>query len=222
MKKTDLKFDKLENMRNFFCIEKESLSDLEKKFYYDCMENFDSDFKFFGFENVEGGIDEGAKVKNFHVIFGKESSKITIYYLVDRLKLKISKIDGLDTPSAAKTIHDFYENPQFSNENLKIKFDEIYKIYQTLKNNPEDLKVEVIPILKKFYNISGDKIPTEKRVELSFMLHKIKSLEIMTSDGKRLGTSKATGQFQTDPNHFLSLPVGDTVDIDNVMYLTIN
>ena len=54
------------------------------------------------------------------------------------------------------------------------------------------------------------------------MLHKIKSLEIMTSDGKRLGTSKATGQFQTDPNHFLSLPVGDTVDIDNVMYLTIN
>lgn len=212
-----LSLENLNKVKSFFPEEKKLVSSFKDKFYYDCLENFDSDFKLYGFENVEGGIDDGAKVKNFFVRFDKDGFKITIFYLVERLKLKFKKIDGLDTKEAAKTIRDFYENPQYSDENIQNTCTKLYQIYLQIKTDDE--KIEVIHLLKKFYEIKDDKISIEKRIEFSFILHKIKTLEIKTSDGKSLGTSKATGQFQADPNHYLSIPEGDSVDIDNVMYV---
>lgn len=212
-----LPLENLNRVKSFFLEEKKLISSFKEKFYYDCLENFDSDFKLYGFENVEGGVGDGAKVKNFFVRFDKDGFKITIFYLVERLKLKFKKIDGLDTKEAAKTISDFYDNPKYSDENIQNTCTKLYQLYLQIKTDDE--KAEVIDLLKKFYEIKDDKISIEKRIEFSFILHKIKTLEIKTSDGKSLGTSKATGQFQVDPNHYLSIPEGNSVDIDNVMYV---
>ena len=85
----------------------------------------------------------------------------------------------------------------------------------------EGKNIKLVPMMKKFYKIESDKIPTEKKIEFSYIIFKIKDLGIHTSHQKSMLTIGATGQWITDKNVKLDIPTRDSepdsVDNDNVM-----
>ena len=105
-------------------------------------------------------------------------------------------------------------------EYFKKIIESIYQIYHDYEMK-EGKNIKLVPMMKKFYKIESDKIPTEKKIEFSYIIFKIKDLGIHTSHQKSMLTIGATGQWITDKNVKLDIPTRDSepdsVDNDNVM-----
>ena len=219
IKNDDLKLNKLNEILNYVQQERSKSDFLEQKIIRDTGLNIENDFKKSGFK-IQGDLDRGIKVKNFLLQYDKKNFKIIIYYLFQ--KEKFTKINGLNNVKAVELIENFYNKLEFQNEHLEKSVEKIFSIYSNLSITKNSSKIRILEVLEEFYamNNINKKSQSEKRIEFSFILYKIQSLMIKTSNGKSVKLDWATGENIIDKNKQIDVPDSDNTTISkNISFM---
>lgn len=218
-KSHDVGLEKLNEILDYVQKEKSKSTLLEQEIIRNVGLNLENDFKKHGFE-IKGDLDGGIKAKHFLLHYDKRNFKIAIYYLFQ--KEKLAKIDGLNNIKAVEKIKNFYQKSEFQKESLEKTIEKIFSIYSVLSETNNSSKIRILDIMDKFYDSedSQKKSISEKRIEFSFIIYKIESSMMKTSNGKSIKLDWATGENIVDKKKQIDVPDSEqTTSSKNISFM---